>query len=831
MVHNQFARASTAYAKTSTSPRKQAQATSKVASTDTRSPTKPGSAQDKLIKLEQQIRACADWTVPAIDARATYARVREPAEIRGFWRLDGYKTACLQNAYPRITHTIRPHSESRRPYSTLDVHLTNRQGETKTIKVTDESIVTGELSSKLTAFCISPELDTQRRHLMEAYRLLAREGEVQEQAETLGWNTRQDGTLVWIMANGCETETGFLPSAQSPYVAPDIPVGGNGYYGADVPMPTPDTPDCLIGLLSHYVECEQARVIIASLLGLAGVVMIPSDVLPEGLALEDGTLRFSPDLVGPPRHGKNRTLNTILSLFGTRFKWNTQPLLSIDRGSKDTGIGRNELMSIMRYHLYADADHKAAPDNPDFAEQHSTRKGAISMFADGPTGGATGRRTGGLRARAIPRGGNIRTCNHDHAPYSIEHQEDMIEARACTFVWPEGIVGGYQVSVALDKHRLELYAYGQAYRRWIMRQWRENKEAFRERVALWFDLANTLVNDEEWAYDHHRNQAEVIVLGLFMWQQFIEDCYPQHVLYRWIEERITPVLDARVERSSYIKHLVAQHTERMSVENFTLDAIRYLLSSHQIYIRNQRNEALKEADVAGLPFTIGDAGYRSTIRTIDGVDTETWDSGNKAIGYLVHKRQDIAFKTALLMEELRREADRRNIPLGTHVHILATLVKKGVVLPDVDATGKFRQNEQVIKLVGKTERLLVIPVSTLFTSMEDADEQEREDTDTTTRPQAYCPHCERMLWVHHVIGDMVMWVCGKCSTPYDPETALLLEDETPSKVISIASARPRPLAQEEAQLVAVGASVADSSPVSDHYSTDMEVFNTVFEES
>jgi hypothetical protein len=765
----------------------------------------------KAEKLEMAVREHCDWIRPAIDARAEYARVYEPVEVRGLYRLDGYRTCRLTDAYGKIYRVTRPQASSRfAHYSTIYAGFCNDKGEIRYLSFTNEQILTDELANKLVAFASYPRLDVQRRYLSEALALLSREEgtQVQDQSESLGWQGQADGTLLWGMANGVEDEEeGFILADKAPYIAPDIPSAGNGFYGVSVPLPSPDSSHAVMDcLLNRYTESEEVRCIIASLIGIQSALMLPSDTLPEGIALENGTLRFSPDIVGPSRHGKNRLLNMLLSGYGVRFQWNTSPLLSLDKGSKDSAIGRNELMATMGHHLYADADHKASPDVPEFETQHATRQSTISMFFDGPTGGVVGKQRGGKRARAVPRGGNIRTCNYDHAPYSIENQEEMIEARACTFVWPDGVIGNYEASRFFDQHRIEYYAYWQAYRRWIMCKYRMDKAAFTDSIRDWYDLAHDIASDTEvskgeWAYEDHRNQATVIVLGIMVWQQFLLEEYPGCFMSYWLDERQDSIVAARAQRSTHIKKMVTARADKTSPDIFVVDALRSLLSSHQVYIRSQKDQVLTEPELVDLPFGMSEMGYRSDTRIVTEerarTEVEVWNSGNRAIGYLVHKKQDIAFIPGLLMDELKREADKRKIRLGSVAHIVSTLVRKGIVLPEVESkTGEINQSTQVIKIATKTIRLLVIPVAKLFAEVEIAEDGLSIDEDTTTRPHAYCSQCKRLLWVHHIEGDIILWTCRKCGKTYDPHVDMPLEEASPGNVTPFSSYRSHGTSQE-----------------------------------
>lgn len=693
--------------------------------------SKPKHPVDELVK---DVAAHAETPMlPSVDARASYARVPDTdIRLRGIWRVDGRKTKRLTDAYVRVLRLERPHSDNKHArYRSLTLQFIDAQGVAKDITVTDEQMLGTDLGNKLAGFAMYPETDIDKRYFAEAIAALARiEGTIQDETECLGWHTTDTGSLVWSMVNGCETVSGFIPRKDAPFLAPDIPSLRHGYYGQAV---TPSTLNKHEGdwwdlRLNHFAPHPDVRSWQLASIGMSCAVMLPDGIAPEGIGIENGTLRLSPDLVGKPESGKSREVNNMLSLFGTRFLYNTSPLLTIGKAGKaDTNVGRNGTMAMMKYHMIADGDHKAAPGTSEHGTQHELRNATITAYVDGEDGGKKSQRNGKKIGRDVAAGCDVRTCNYDHAPASIDEGNLMVERRACSFIWPTGIRGNDDISRLLDKTRGQAYATGQAYRRWIMKRVATERDEFKDVVSMLSDIAHTMASDKAytWAYVEHRNQIEIILVGLLVFQKFLEDVYPEHWLHKWIDTYIPELLANRASRSQYIQELANKREEEQGIDTFVLSTLRYLLSTQNLYIRSQQDALLTDTDIEGLPMGMKDIGYRSVVRD----DVETWEAGRQCIGYLVHKGRDIAFITHLLMEDLQRESNKKNITLDTERHTLATLVEKGVIIPERSKDGTFKQYEQLIKLNGKPARFAVMPVTVLFVTDEDvvADEEIPED--------------------------------------------------------------------------------------------------------
>lgn len=687
---------------------------------------KPRNPVDELVEL---VSSRADWTSQAIDVRATYARVPDTdIALRGLWRVDGRKSKRLTDAYVQVLRVERPHSDNKHArYRSLALRFIDSNGVVKDITVTDEQMLGNDLTNKLSVFASYPETDIEKRYFSEAIQGLARDKKtvVQDQTETLGWQATTEGKLVWSMVNGCESLDGFIPRADAPFLSPDIPVLRHGYYGQAIEdgTITANSDDWWELRLKRFALHPDVQAWQLATIGLTAIVMLPEGIAPDGIGIENGTLRISPELVGEAGSGKSRELNNTLVAFGTRFMWDTPPLLSSGgSGRGDTNIGRNSLMSMLRYHIIPDFDHKAAPGTSDFPKQHETRNSTISNYVDGTTGGTRSSRTGKANARDVPAGCPVRTCNYDHAQVSIDEGNEMIERRACTFVWPKELRGNDEVSRLLDKTRLQGYATWQGYRLWVMEQTGNALETFKAMVSDLADMSHAIVSDADytWAYETHRNHAELIVLGVLLFQQFLEAKRPGYWLFQWLDNTTSVLLENRAKRSTYIQELIAKREDEKGVESFTLITLRYLLSTMGVYIRSQQDTLLIESDIEGKPYSLKDVGYRSVVR--DGV--ETWEAGRQCIGYLIPKGQYIALDTALLMEVLRREAVKKNVTIDTEHHVLSLLVEKGVIIPARDKAGTFLRNIQNPKIAGKNRRLAVMPVSVLFARDETVDSNE-----------------------------------------------------------------------------------------------------------
>lgn len=678
-------------------------------------------------KRIDEVLKYADWTREAIDIRATYARVYNPCALRGLYRLDGIKTTRLTDVYVQVKRVTRPHSASRNARkATLVLALTNTNNIVKDFTVTDEQFLSNELANKIESFATYPKHDIAKRYLQEAISALALvEGvQVQDVVDTLGWYRLDDKSLVWNYANGTDTLSGFIAGDNAPCVAPTIKSSGNGYYGKSLPDTLFTSGVNVWELLLHeYATHEDVQSIALALLSLSALTMLPEGIAPEGIGIENGMVRLVVEIVGASRRGKSRLLNALLSLFGYQFLWDTSPIPTFvgGGGKGDTGIGANGFMAQMQYHLYADYDHKARPGHTDFPKQHKHRNDTIETYVDSQGGGLKSNKTNDTLTRATPSGSPIITSNYEHALASLTGNDgEAIEYRACTFVWPEGVKGDNDVSKEIDKHRLQIFGTGQAFRRWIMARMQE-PETFKTEIATLYDIARATVHDSdrEWASDYHRNHADLFVFGSYLWQAMLLDTpaldVPGQYLHEWIGAHIDMLVQNRLARSQHIASLVQERKEETALDIFVHDTLRYLFNSHAIYIRSQQDTLIDYTDIEGMPFSMSDIGYRSVYRE----SVETWEAGTLKVGYLVHKGTDLALDATIFMELLRREAAKKNIPLPSQTDIISELIEKGMITPTFDKEGKITRNQQSIKMEDKKVRFLYcVPVQKFFTDVE-----------------------------------------------------------------------------------------------------------------
>jgi hypothetical protein len=752
---------------------------------------KDSSTTPRVTAEENAVREHADWMTRAPERRATYARV-QAAELQGLWRLDGNRTILLTDAYLTIERIVRPHQDNTQAkYSTKILVFRNVAGDVRRVECRNDQIINGELADRLDGFASFPAAEKHRRQFAEAVMLLGRESgtQIQDQVDALGWNRAADSSLVWTLANGTETLSGFIAAADSACIAPSLPNPNNGYFGGPAEPLAPREQDYWNLLLEQYAPHHDAQMIMLALLSLSALVQLPPAVAPEGIGIRSGTLELSPDIIGPSRHGKSRTINAILGLFGTRFRWNSNPLLSAVGGG-DTRLGRGGVMSLMRYQLYADRDHKARPGMPEFAADHKLRADTIVNYVeDGGTGGSRARRTGGTEQRAAPAGCNVRTANYDHAIASIAEQNDMVENRACSFIWPEEIKGDDDISIMLDSLRGQAYATGQEYRRWLMR-WMFTPDLFGALLDKYYEQSRAATDAYEWHSDYHRNHAALLGLGCLVWHRFLIDCYPSPWFGRWIDSHIFDLVADRSARSLTIRAMIEQENEESSVAQFVLEQLQQGLSNGALYIRSQSKNLLDPVDVEPYAFTLDDLGYHSSMRD----DIEEWQPGRQCIGYLVHGGSNIAIKTKELMVWLRREATARGIRLGTSRAFLAALAEADVIEPG------SQSHLRSIKIGARSGWYMVVPVAVLVSddqsqSQDDQsqsqDDQSQSQDDQSqsqepaTRPDAPCV-CGSDDWQPIRRDRRFVWICVRCgsariarATPAKPPAGIVDFDEMP----------------------------------------------------
>lgn len=692
--------------------------------------------------LIQEIESAADWTAQAVDATAKYARVSE-CSPRGMWRVQGNKTARLCSAPVSVLRVRRPgaSSKSARLSSTVlrfDC-LRGEKIEPLVIEVTDDQYTSNELANKLMGYASYPESDLQRRQFAEMVKELGRTecALYQDELETYGMIKRADGSYMFALLNGCETwRDGFLEGEAAPALAPSLPVPDNGYTGkqlaAPFSAPASRDDDFYHLLLTQYASHPQIEALNCALIGLGALVQVPEDMLPAGLSAEKGYLRISPDVVGPSRHGKSRLLNAHLCRFGTGFKWSSSPLtMAPEAGKGDTSYARNGLIAAMKNMLYIDFDHKAAPGTADFPKHHDTRRGTIINYVDGATGGARGKRSGGLESRPAPSGLCVRTCNYDHAITSIEEDMAMVEARACSFLWPEGVKGDNDVSIKLDEKatREQAYAIEQGYRQWLMEEAETNPEEFRERLAGLREDAYVIANDAieypgRWPYDYHRNHLELMVMGCLIYMEYLSERLPGYHLYQWIENHLGVMMGDRAARSLLIHDMEEHRQEEKQLDQVALDALKWMFAQGQVYIRSQRGELLAAVDVDGEPFRLDEIGY---VPRLDNEGNEVLAPGRECIGYWVNKGTNFAFNPELFHQALQSYARLHRIPLGGLTGFLKALYDKGLLIPLRDKQGNFREFKAHVKIKGISRPYIVIPVSALFAAEIQGEEINPED--------------------------------------------------------------------------------------------------------
>lgn len=692
----------------------------------------------RLGVLIKEIEETAEWIAPAIDANAKYARVVE-GERRGMWRLQGNKTArfCSEPVY--VVRVRRPGagSKSARLSSTV-LRIESSRGHLS-IEVTDDQYTSNELANKLMGYASYPETDIQRRQFAEMIKELGRtEGALyQDELETYGMIKRADGSYLFALLNGCETSAGFLEGEDAPALAPSLPIPDNGYTGRKLAAPF-SPPELLEDdfyhlLLNKYAAHPQVDALNCALIGLGALVQVPDEMLPPGLSAEKGYLRVSPDVVGPSRHGKSRLLNAHLYRFGTGFKWSSTPLtMAPEAGKGDTSYARNGLIAAMRNMLYIDFDHKASPGTPDFAKHHDTRRGTIINYVDGATGGARGKRSGGIESRPAPSGLCVRTCNYDHAITSIEEDMAMVEARACSFLWPEGVKGDEDISRRLDEKpvREQAYALEQGYRRWLMGKAENEPETFKATLADIREVAYILANDAiaypgRWPYDYHKNHAELMVMGCMVFLEYLSEVLPGYHLAHWIDTHLGVMLEDRAARSLAIHEMETNRQEDKQIDQIVIEAIKWHFAQGFIYPRSQRGELLSPVDVDDSPFRLDQVGY---VPRLDGEENELFQPGRKCICYWINKGQNFAFEPENLYKELQSYAALKKITLPGLTSILKALYEKHMLIVDSDkGTGKVTHYKPLARVRGQLNRYVVIPVNVLFAALGEGEAINNED--------------------------------------------------------------------------------------------------------
>lgn len=664
----------------------------------------------------------SDWKHRAIDVGTTYNRVYD-LPIRGLYRVSSRSILALTDAYVTVKTVSRPHVKSKKAFSDMLLTFTNAQGVTKEIRCNDESMKGDDLYNKLKGFASYPTTETYRKYFVEAVGDLSRsEGTIQDNAETLGWNSDSEHSLQWVMLNGCETLEGFIDDESSEYKMPsDLDAGHLGYNGESLTLPIDVEPgnredihnNTMQVWLNEYTTDIETRVMRAALIGTSVALQLPSDVVPDGLSMSDGTLRFAISIKGLSRHGKSRELNILSSIYGTSYRWDTPPMLKID-GSKDSNIGRYTSMSFLKNHLYIDDDFKLSSDDADFTKQEVIYKDTINLFTDGKGGGTTGTRLGGMRNRPSPKGGCIRTTNFDYDLYYAKNPNtENIAARSCTFTWPDNVIGDLKASRYLDAKRKYVYSFGQAYRKWIMSRCLSDKEKFIADLENCYKQADDIIysNDMVWLYDMHRNQAKVMVFGLFVWRLFLSESLPNSFMIEWADDMSILVALDRCEYSRHINYIVSNVKETNRVDTFFTRTVKNIMRSRKGYIRKQDGNIVLPADIQGRPFSMFNIGYDSRVTQ---EETELWNTGDVPIGNIVYNNMYFAFECETLYTLLEVEASKKGITIPTMNEFGNDLVRLGIVEPKLDKTGNFESDKQVVTIAGSSSRRWVVKISTLF---------------------------------------------------------------------------------------------------------------------
>lgn len=666
--------------------------------------------EDEQEALIEMIRERAAFLLDTSSPLACYACVPYlpgeadmSAHLTGIWRLQGKKQAQrLTSAFLIVERIAVPLFTSHGKDFHFTLSATNAQGAHKSFQISRDDLEAGELEAKFLGFASYPKTRNERERLNDALQYLAQRPGVkrQEEADSLGWQVSEQHGMVWVCSNGIETlQHGFISAQDAPFLPPALLSPGNGYTGTnDIPPCQDDIWYALLGALNNANNSRVYAKLTAYMR-----LLLPPGALAQEEKERAGKLPFPIETIGAPRHGKSVEENFILSLYGTGFDYKRETFLQ----ERNTMIGRLGLQAKMRHVLYTDYDHKASEQGALFEKQHQARHDAIIHYSDGANGGTVGTKTGGIRARSNPTGGMLTTGNHDHAPYSIAHDELADECRIMTFIWPQGEKSNDDVSREIDARRVELYAWGVSSRKWIMACSLQG-EKFTRLVSRCYREATELVMSERynWKCDLHRNQVIECVAMARLWIYFLKARHAETMLIHWFEEQTSLFIADRLTRCEQIADMDASHKGEQGVTEFVLEAIRGALGSARLYLLSQQCGILAE-DTVSRPLT--SYGYRLVNRS----DGEMIDTGAIHGGYYLKASNAIGFIPDALYQYLSREAKEKRFTLLPRPDLFKRLADEGIVIPTLK-NGEYKRYEHQVKIKGAPQFLVVIPHDLIY---------------------------------------------------------------------------------------------------------------------
>ena len=397
-----------------------------------------------------------------------------------------------------------------------------------------------------------------------------------------GWVFDKEKRLAWLADDGVHTRDGFKSHDEVCLFPPTFREPELTQKRlADIRL-----DDIEVGISLFFEKYNPGSFIPQmALLGIVARVMFPlvkindsSDLIPI-VKLDNGTVRFVPELCGNTGLGKT----SMVSLFGKAFGADSKKEMP-EEGRKT--LGKTALAAM--YGLYSIVYRLAnGPDKKKMSTSDVSqfREDFAELIAEKPPGEKmtrlSERERRGAATGAIPTGAIPIHTEVDHGPAMIALGKESTERRIETFIFEgefnrpigemlrDGIEGDYVAALFFR------------FRKWIMDN-DDNRKSIIE--AAYQDAGEFCAPITDLGKNFGRNfeNTRDMVSGLIVFNRFLKEVMPSSVLVNLTERAIPELSLNRLERAKFLFVEQADKTKD-NIREFALNALRSAFSSGEFY--------------------------------------------------------------------------------------------------------------------------------------------------------------------------------------------------------------------------------------------------------
>ena len=629
--------------------------------------------------------------------------VAEDSEIRGIYAMSvkgsPYMLAsfCIDN----VTQFETAMSQNKHTRSTAVLHVRDRYDAQHSLHYSDERMKNGSFYNDLLGRMTALESVAAKNKLMEAIKavLLLYRHKLLTISQSFGWNANY---TVWYLANGAESMHGFSDKEHTSAIGPNDSPFLSFYSGQSVSGNL--EPDVLLMLLRDYLP-KTGETTMMALLGLASRSMLRLPQASHNRLTYPGLTRLPTLVLGAHGVGKNTAINYFCSMFGIGFSWDTPPISN----DVDTSIGRNETLACMGYSLYAHLDIKSRPGQPNYERIYQSFANAVSAQFDAKGGGTVGERTGGKRQRASPLGLGIATANHDLIAYALEKGDDAIIDRLTVIEWPKdddekSQHASQNVSVAINNRVTAFYAIGYHFRHWMMKH-SENEWSY-----LYHDVSDTasrMVRIHKWHSERQQENCKHLMLGLLIFQQFLQESVPNAEITKWLQDRLASVVLTRYAQSESVE--LEQVKKQDTLAKTSIDALLHAIEGQQVFIVGQNGKYLQKNEEVPSYLRCEHFGYTDNFKK----------HAHSPIGYLLRDQNAIGFKITESYELIKTYCKSNGHDIPSRKDLEKALLEGSTIVPGIER-GK-PSAYRLVRIANARVYLWVVPLDILYSYNEACD--------------------------------------------------------------------------------------------------------------